>query len=194
MKLLIIDNYDSFTHNLVQMIEELGMSNYQVITHDQVNINEVDKFNKILITPGPGLPEDHPMLEKVIRQYSSTKSILGVCLGHQAIAKAFGGELFKQDNVSHGITKKIVIKDLSDYLFTNVHAEVDVGLYHSWAVSESNFPNALKVIAVSEDGVIMALSHRQNDIKGVQFHPESIMTPLGSQILRNWLENNSYRS
>lgn len=194
MKLLIIDNYDSFTHNLVQMIEELGMSNYQVITHDQVNINEVDKFNKILITPGPGLPEDHPMLEKVIRQYSSTKSILGVCLGHQAIAKAFGGELFKQDNVSHGITKKIVIKDLSDYLFTNVHAEVDVGLYHSWAVSESNFPNALKVIAVSEDGVIMALSHRQNDVKGVQFHPESIMTPLGSQILRNWLENNSYRS
>ncbi len=194
MKLLIIDNYDSFTHNLVQMIEELGMSNYQVITHDQVNINEVDKFNKILITPGPGLPEDHPMLEKVIRQYSSTKSILGVCLGHQAIAKAFGGELFKQDNVSHGITKKIVIKDLSDYLFTNVHAEVDVGLYHSWAVSESNFPNALKVIAVSEDGVIMALSHRQNDVKGVQFHPESIMTPVGSQILRNWLENNSYRS
>lgn len=194
MKLLIIDNYDSFTHNLVQMIEELGMSNYQVITHDQVNINEVDKFNKILITPGPGLPEDHPMLEKVIRQYSSTKSILGVCLGHQAIAKAFGGELFKQDNVSHGITKKIVIKDLSDYLFTNVHAEVNVGLYHSWAVSESNFPNALKVIAVSEDGVIMALSHRQNDVKGVQFHPESIMTPLGSQILRNWLENNSYRS
>ena len=194
MKLLIIDNYDSFTHNLVQMIEELGMSNYQVITHDQVNINEVDKFNKILITPGPGLPEDHPMLEKVIRQYSSTKSILGVCLGHQAIAKAFGGELFKQYNVSHGITKKIVIKDLSDYLFTNVHAEVDVGLYHSWAVSESNFPNALKVIAVSEDGVIMALSHRQNDVKGVQFHPESIMTPVGSQILRNWLENNSYRS
>lgn len=193
MKLLIIDNYDSFTHNLVQMIEELGMSNYQVITHDQVNINEVDKFNKILITPGPGLPEDHPMLEKVIRQYSSTKSILGVCLGHQAIAKAFGGELFKQDNVSHGITKKIVIKDLSDYLFTNVHAEVDVGLYHSWAVSESNFPNALKVIAVSEDGVIMALSHRQNDVKGVQFHPESIMTPVGSQILRNWLENNSNR-
>lgn len=176
------------------MIEELGMSNYQVITHDQVNINEVDKFNKILITPGPGLPEDHPMLEKVIRQYSSTKSILGVCLGHQAIAKAFGGELFKQDNVSHGITKKIVIKDLTDYLFTNVHAEVDVGLYHSWAVSESNFPNALKVIAVSEDGVIMALSHRQNDVKGVQFHPESIMTPVGSQILRNWLENNSYRS
>lgn len=194
MKLLIIDNYDSFTHNLVQMIEELGMSNYQVITHDQVNINEVDKFNKILITPGPGLPEDHPMLEKVIRQYSSTKSILGVCLGHQAIAKAFGGELFKQDNVSHGITKIIVIKDLSDYLFTNVHAEIDVGLYHSWAVSESNFPNALKVIAVSEDGVIMALSHRQNDVKGVQFHPESIMTPVGSQILRNWLENNSYRS
>ena len=194
MKLLIIDNYDSFTHNLVQMIEELGMSNYQVITHDKVNINEVDMFGKILITPGPGLPDDHPMLEKVIRQYSSTKSILGVCLGHQAIAKAFGGELFKQDNVSHGITKKIVIKDLSDYLFTNVHAEVDVGLYHSWAVSESNFPNALKVIAVSEDGVIMALSHRQNDVKGVQFHPESIMTPLGSQILRNWLENNSYRS
>ena len=187
MKLLIIDNYDSFTYNLVQMIEELCMLNYEVIPHDKINIDEVNRFNKILITPGPGLPEDHPILKKVIGQYASSKSILGVCLGHQAITKAFGGELLRHENVSHGITKKIVIKELSDPLFSNLPIEMSVGLYHSWAVSETNFPSELEITAISEDNVIMALSHKQYDVKGVQFHPESMMTPFGKQLLKNWL-------
>lgn len=187
MKLLIIDNHDSFTYNLVQIVEELGVQNYTVITHNNVRIDEVNKFDKILITPGPGLPDNHPVLETVIQHYAASKSILGVCLGHQAIARAFGGKLYKQDNVSHGIIKKIIIKDLSDYLFTNLPVEMNVGLYHSWAVSETNFPSELKITASSEDGVIMALSHKQYDVKGVQFHPESIMTPLGKSILGNWM-------
>lgn len=186
MKLLIIDNYDSFTYNLVHMIEELDMRDYKVIPHDKIIFDKVNWFDKILITPGPGLPEDHPILEKVIRQYAATKSILGVCLGHQAIAKVFGGNLFKQDNVSHGVTKEIIIKDSSDYLFKDLPNETFVGLYHSWAVSKTNFPDELKITAVSEDDVIMALSHKQYDVKGVQFHPESIMTQLGKIVLRNW--------
>lgn len=186
MKLLIIDNYDSFTYNLVHMIEELDMRDYKVIPHDKIIFDKVNWFDKILIAPGPGLPEDHPILEKVIRQYAATKSILGVCLGHQAIAKVFGGNLFKQDNVSHGVTKEIIIKDSSDYLFKDLPNETLVGLYHSWAVSKTNFPDELKITAVSEDDVIMALSHKQYDVKGVQFHPESIMTQLGKIVLRNW--------
>lgn len=189
MKLLIIDNYDSFTHNLAQMIEELDVLEYKIIPHDKVNIEKASEFDKILITPGPGLPKDHPILEMVIIKYASNKSILGVCLGHQAIAKVFGGELFKQENVSHGITKKILIQDSSDYLFKDLPSDVNVGLYHSWAVSKTNFPKELKITAVSEDGVIMALSHNQYDVKGVQFHPESIMTELGKQILKNWIKN-----
>lgn len=187
MKLLIIDNYDSFTYNLVQMIEQLGVQKYEVIPHDEVNVDEAGGFDKILISPGPGLPEDHPVLEKVIRQYAASKSILGICLGHQAIAKTFGGELYKQESLSHGITKKILVKDLSDYLFKDLPGELNVGLYHSWAVFETNFPKELKITAVSEDGVIMALSHKEYDVKGVQFHPESIMTPLGKSILGNWV-------
>jgi anthranilate synthase component 2 len=171
------------------MIEQIGVLDYRVIVHDKIKTDEVNEFDKILITPGPGLPEDHPILEKVIRQYSPTKSILGICLGHQAIAKSFGGELFRQGNVSHGIAKKIIIKDSADYLFNNLPGEMNVGLYHSWAVSEINFPSELKITAVSEDGINMALSHRRFDVKGVQFHPESIMTKLGKQLLKNWIEN-----
>lgn len=170
------------------MVKELGIQNYNVFTHDNINIDAVNEFEKILITPGPGLPEDHPVLEKVIRQYAASKSILGICLGHQAIAKAFGGKLYKQENVSHGIIKKVIIEDSSEYLFKELPNEITVGLYHSWAVVKTNFPNELKITAVAKDGVIMALSHKQYDVKGVQFHPESIMTPLGKRILGNWVE------
>ncbi len=189
MKLLIIDNFDSFTYNLVQIIEQVGVLDYEIVTHDKVNLEHVNWFNKILITPGPGLPNDHPILEKVIKHYAPSKSILGVCLGHQAIAQAFGGELFKQNTVSHGVTKNVVVNDPKEYLFKGLPAKINAGLYHSWAVSKSNFPNELKITAVSEDGVIMALSHKHYDVKGVQFHPESIMTPLGKEILWNWLDD-----
>ena len=188
MKLLIIDNFDSFTYNLVQIVEQLALTDYSVITHDRVNLDDVDNFDKILLTPGPGLPDEHPIMEKVIKKYSVSKSILGVCLGHQAIAQAFGGKLFKQNTVSHGVTKKVIIKDEEDYPFNRLPKEFNVGLYHSWAVSRNNFPDELKVTAVSEDGVIMALSHKHYDVKGIQFHPESIMTPMGLSILGNWMK------
>ena len=191
MKLLIIDNFDSFTYNLVQIVEQLVIAEYSVMTHDKVNLGEADRFDKILLTPGPGLPNEHPIMEKVIKRYSASKSILGVCLGHQAIGQAFGGDLFKQNTVSHGITKKVTFSDPEEYLFKGLPAEINVGLYHSWAVSNTNFPDELKITAVSEDGVIMALSHKHHDVKGVQFHPESIMTQLGKQIIHNWLANYS---
>ena len=187
MKLLIIDNFDSFTYNLVQIIEQLSSTDYAVITHNKVLLDEVNEFDKILLTPGPGLPDDHPIMKRVIRKYYKSKSILGVCLGHQAIAQSFGGELFKQNTVSHGITKKVILNDEEDYLFSGLPKEISGGLYHSWAVSQNNFPNELRITAVSEDGVIMALTHKQYDVKGVQYHPESIMTPLGKNVLKNWL-------
>jgi anthranilate synthase component 2 len=176
------------------MIEQIGVLDYRVIVHDKIKTDEVNDFDKILITPGPGLPEDHPILETVIKQLAPSKSILGICLGHQAIAKSFGGELFKQENVSHGIAKKIIIKDSADYLFNNLSGEKNVGLYHSWAVSERNFPSELKITAVSEDGIIMAISHRIFDVRGVQFHPESIMTKLGKQILENWINTKIFQN
>jgi len=187
MKLLIIDNFDSFTYNLVQIVEELEIAEYSIVTHDRVNLSEVDRFDKILLTPGPGLPNEHPIMEQVIKRYSASKSILGVCLGHQAIGQAFGAELIKQSVVSHGIAKKIIITDPSEYLFQGLKGEIDVGLYHSWAVSPKNFPDVLKITAVSEDGIIMALAHKHYEVRGVQFHPESIMTPQGKDILKNWL-------
>lgn len=188
MKLLIIDNFDSFTYNLVQIIEQVAFADCSVVTIDKIILEDVDLFDKILLTPGPGLPTEYPILEKVIKHYSASKSILGVCLGHQAIVQAFGGKLYKQNSVSHGITKRLNITNTTDYLFKGLPEGIKVGLYHSWAVSNTNFPNDLKITAVSEDGVIMALTHKQYNIKGVQFHPESIMTQLGREILRNWLE------
>jgi len=189
MKLLIIDNFDSFTYNIVQIIEQLSSSEYSVVKHDQVRLDEVKLYDKILFTPGPGLPDEHPIMEKVIKEYSASKSILGICFGHQAIGQSFGAELTKQKMVSHGITKKIIIKDPSEYLFHGLPNEINVGLYHSWAVSQNNFPDELKITAASEDGIIMALTHKHYDVRGVQFHPESIMTAFGEQILRNWLTN-----
>lgn len=187
MKLLIIDNFDSFTYNIVQIIEQLSSVGYSVVKHDQLNLDQVLRYDKVLFTPGPGLPEEHPIMEKVIKQYSTSKSILGICLGHQAIGQSFRGELTKQNVPSHGITKKIMIADHSEYLFHGLQSEINVGLYHSWAVSPKNFPDELKITAVSEDGIIMALAHKHYDVRGVQFHPESIMTPFGKQILKNWL-------
>lgn len=177
MKILIIDNYDSFTYNLVQIIHEMENVKYKVKKHDKILPNEVNEFEKILITPGPGLPNDYPILKKIILEHCKTKSILGVCLGHQAIAEAFGGELFKQESTAHGLTKQIVI-NTDDYLFKNIEKTMTVGLYHSWAVSNKNFPDELIITSISSDGVIMSLAHKLYDVRGVQFHPESIMTPL----------------
>ncbi len=187
-RVLLIDNYDSFTFNLRQILVE-NNCDYTICMNDKFAIGEVEQFNKILISPGPGLPSEAGIISQVIQMYKASKSILGVCLGHQAIAEVFGGELYNFSTVCHGLSVKAKIIDDKDYLFNALPSEIEVGLYHSWAVKEENFPSELKITAISNDGIIMALAHKQYDIKGVQFHPESIMTKFGKQILSNWLNH-----
>lgn len=187
MNILIIDNYDSFTYNLAQIVEEYGSCHLEIIKNDLLGRVLVSEYDKILISPGPGLPSDTPMLANVIIKFAPTKSILGVCLGHQAITEVFGGGLINLSKVSHGISKEIEVVDKDEYLFKNLPEVFEVGLYHSWAVTDKNFPEDLKITARSKDGIIMALSHKRYDLKGIQFHPESIMTKAGRQIINNWL-------
>ncbi|MHC1707687.1 MAG: aminodeoxychorismate/anthranilate synthase component II [Bacteroidales bacterium] len=187
MKLLLIDNYDSFTYNLVELIRKVSDVAFDVVLNDQFDIQSVDNYDKILISPGPGLPEDAGKTQEVIRQYHLTKDILGVCLGHQAIAKTFGASLYNLESVYHGITGEIRITDSESSLFIGLPRVFQAGLYHSWAVSANGLPESLIPIAMSSDGIIMGLKHRDFNIYGLQFHPESVMTPLGSVILKNWL-------
>jgi len=189
MNLLIIDNYDSFTYNLVQIIEEHNYCNFSVIKNDNISIETVTGYDKILFSPGPGIPSEAIIMNKIIEKYHKNKSILGICLGHQAITEYFGGNLYNLPKVNHGVKQKIKIIDNEDYLFKNLPPDIYAGLYHSWAVSQNNFPDCLKVTATNYDGIIMAITHKYFDIKGIQFHPESIMTDFGKQIIYNWLEN-----
>jgi len=190
MKVLIIDNNDSFTFNLAQLVEQAGFGFPEIIKTNHLNLESVSSFNKILISPGPGLPKDFPNIFRLLELYSSSKSILGVCLGHQAIAEYFGAKLFNMNKVYHGVTKKVNILKPDDYLFKDIPDGFEGGLYHSWAVSEDLFPQELEITSKAEDGIIMSLAHKTFDIKGIQFHPESIMTKYGSAIIRNWLEKN----
>lgn len=188
MKVLITDNNDSFTYNLAQLVEQTGCGYPEIIKTNQLNLETVNSFDKILISPGPGLPQDFPNLFSLLELYSSSKSILGVCLGHQAIAEFFGAKLFNMNEVFHGVSKKVNIMKEDNYLFKNIPDGLEGGLYHSWAVSEEDFPRELVVTSKAEDGIIMSLSHKTFDVKGIQFHPESIMTDYGTAIIRNWLE------
>lgn len=192
MRLLILDNYDSFTYNLVQLIEEAGCTSYSVCKNDEVTLEEVHSFDKILLSPGPGIPSEAGILCELVRNFAAKKDILGICLGHQAIAEVFGGSLYRYRQVQHGIREEIEVVDKEESLFSNVNDRFQVGLYHSWAVEASSLPASLKVTAVSNKGVIMAISHKKYKLKGLQFHPESIMTPHGAQILKNWLEDETY--
>jgi len=187
LKILLIDNHDSFTFNLVHLLQTFSNIQVHVVPVDKLNNTDITTYRKIMISPGPGLPSDRPLLRDVILNYSTSASILGVCLGHQSIACAFGAELFQVTPVSHGITAKVKILNGSCTLLKGLNDGFDAGLYHSWAVSENNFPADLEITAISEKGIIMALQHRQFDIHGVQFHPESIMTPQGKKIIENWL-------
>ena len=187
-KILIIDNYDSFTYNLRQIIDEFH-HDYLIIKNDELTLETADNFSKILISPGPGIPEQAGLVKDVIKQFAPSKSILGICLGHQAIAEVFGGSLYNFSGVCHGISTDVKIIDSEDYLFNNIPQNFDAGLYHSWAVSKNNFPNCLKITSISKDGVVMSLSHVEYDVKGIQFHPESIMTKCGRQIINNWLQH-----
>lgn len=185
-KLLILDNYDSFTYNLVQLVEQNQAWDYDVIKNDDIKLEEVQVYDKILLSPGPGLPSEAGIMPQLIKEYAAHKSILGVCLGHHAIAEAFGGSLFNFKQAIHGIKRKVDLL-LEDEMFKDIPKTFEVGLYHSWAVNKNDFPEDLELVALSEKGVIMALRHQSYDVKGVQFHPESIMTPLGKEMLWNWL-------
>jgi len=189
MKVLIIDNYDSFTYNLAQIIEQYGIFDYKIVKPGILDIKQVNDVQKVLISPGPGLPRDYPNLFRFLELYSSTKSILGVCLGHQAIAEFFGAGLVNLNKVYHGVSKKVKILSNEDYLFKNIPDGFEGGLYHSWAVSEENFPKDMAITSKANDGTIMSVSHKRFDVKGIQFHPESIMTEYGKQIIRNWIEH-----
>jgi len=186
MKVLIIDNYDSFTYNLVYAVQSIIHKKVDVVRNDQFDLKIVENYDKILLSPGPGIPDEAGKLKEVIRQYGKNKSILGVCLGLQAIAEVFGAKLENLKEVYHGLATDISLKS-KDYLFQNQEQTIQGGRYHSWIVSKENLPECLVITAEDSSGYIMALSHKSYDVKGVQFHPESILTPDGIQILRNWL-------
>ena len=186
-KIIIIDNYDSFTYNLVHYLEDLNCE-VTVYRNDEFDIDELQKFDKILLSPGPGVPKEAGLLIEVIKTYAKTKSILGVCLGQQAIAEVFGGSLINLDKVQHGVASTITIVDPDEPLFHNLETTIEVGRYHSWVVNPVGFPEVLEITSVDENNQIMSLRHRNLNVRGVQFHPESLLTPNGKQILENWLK------
>lgn len=184
--ILIIDNYDSFTYNLVHYLEDLNCK-VTVLRNDEFDLDEVAKYDKILLSPGPGIPDEAGLLKAVIQKYAATKSILGVCLGQQAIGEVFGGSLTNLEKVYHGVATnvEIIVKDES--LFNGLENKIEVGRYHSWVISKEDFPSDLEITSVDENGEIMSVRHKNFDVKGVQFHPESVLTPNGKQILANWV-------
>lgn len=188
MNVLLIDNFDSFTFNLAQLIEEAAACQLSVLQYDKVSSHVISQFDKIVISPGPGIPADFPELEHYVRQYHTSKSILGVCLGLEAIGMAFGAELTNLGRVFHGVIKPTTILKKNHYFFNGVPDRFKAGLYHSWALNEDNLSPDLEVLAKADDGVIMAVGHRDFDLVGVQFHPESYMTESGEQMIRNWLK------
>jgi anthranilate synthase component 2 len=187
MRLLILDNYDSFTYNIVHAVKQLGYEP-DVIRNNQIKIEEFDKYDKIIISPGPGIPSESGILPEFLKEYADKKSILGICLGHQAIGERFGATLLNLPQVYHGIQTPIKII-ANDYIFNGLPAEINVGRYHSWVIDTKNFPNELEITALDSEDNIMAIRHKSLDIRGVQFHPESILTPDGVQILSNWLNH-----
>ncbi|WP_018676572.1 anthranilate synthase component II [Riemerella columbina] len=189
MKILVFDNYDSFTYNLVQMIEQIVGEPVDVFRNDKISLAAIDQYDKIILSPGPGIPEEAGLLLEVIKTYAPKKSILGVCLGQQAIAEAFGGSLINLTEIYHGVATTAKIIQPNALLFKNLPDEIEVGRYHSWAVNPEDFPEELEITAIDEDGMIMAVQHRDYDAHAVQFHPESILTPQGRAILQNFLKH-----
>ena len=189
MKILIIDNLDSFTYNLVQIIEQTGKCGYDIIQNSRVDMEYVAGYDKILISPGPGLPVENPNIIEVIKRFSGVKSILGICLGHQSIAIAFGGILIQLEKILHGEATENFVTDKNEYLFNNIPEVFYAGRYHSWIVQKENLPECLKITSVDREGNIMSLSHVNYDVRGIQFHPESIMTIHGERIIQNWISH-----
>ena len=189
---VMIDNYDSFTYNLVHLVEKIIHLKVDVFRNDQLPLEKVKDYDKIILSPGPGVPEEAGMMLPLIKEYAATKSILGVCLGHQAIGQAFGGKLVNLSTVYHGVATPIRVgseeSGVRSPLFNGLPDTVEVGRYHSWVVSDERFPASLEITARDENNYIMALQHKTYDVQGVQFHPESVLTPSGETIMRNWLK------
>jgi anthranilate synthase component 2 len=188
MKILVFDNYDSFTYNLVQLIKEQSDASVDVFRNDEIPLEAVNVYDKILLSPGPGIPSESGLLIPLIQTYAATKSILGVCLGQQAIAEAFGGSLTNLSKVYHGIATPVELIGVSN-LFEGLPSTFHVGRYHSWVVNENDLPAELKITSKDAEGYIMSLEHTTYDVKGVQYHPESVLTPEGAKIIGNWLKN-----
>jgi anthranilate synthase component 2 len=191
MKILVFDNYDSFTYNLVHLVEKILHEKVDVYRNDQVALEKVKEYDKIILSPGPGIPEEAGLLLPLVKEYASSKSILGVCLGHQAIGEAFGGKLVNLSTVYHGVATNVVVSRESGVgspLFEGLPDVIEAGRYHSWIVSDEHFPDELEVTARDENNYIMALQHKKYDVQGLQFHPESVLTPKGEVIMRNWLK------
>ena len=185
-KILVLDNYDSFTYNLVQMIEQITDARVDVFRNDQISLEDIEKYDKIVLSPGPGIPEEAGILLDVIKKYAPSKSILGVCLGQQAIAEAFGGSLINLSEIYHGVATEAT-KITNHKILHNLPDILEVGRYHSWAVNPEDFPAELEITSVDKNGMIMSLKHKTYDVHAVQYHPESILTPHGKQILENFI-------
>lgn len=185
MKVVIIDNYDSFTYNLSHLVKELG-AEVTVYRNDKFTLDQLQPFDKIILSPGPGIPSEAGLMPDVIRRYAGEKPILGVCLGHQAIGESFGGRLTNLSDVFHGVaTPCRIVAD--DYLFEGLPRQIEIGRYHSWVVDAEGLPDSLEATSLSDEGYIMSLRHRELDIRGIQYHPESVLTPDGKRIISNWL-------
>lgn len=191
MKILIFDNYDSFTYNLVHMVERITNEKTDVYRNDKISLESISEYDKIILSPGPGLPCESGLLLPLIKKFAPSKSILGVCLGQQAIAEVLGGKLINLKNVYHGVATKIMVDEhrtkMQNDVFKDLPPELDAGRYHSWVVDNEDFPDDLEITARDENGLIMGLRHKTFDVQGVQFHPESVLTPDGEKMMRNWL-------
>ena len=187
VKILVFDNYDSFTYNLVHLLEKILHTKVDIFRNDEIDLAEIRKYDKIILSPGPGIPSEAGLLLPLIEEYAASKSILGVCLGHQAIGQAFGGTLLNLETVYHGVATPFKIIEKDCRLFKGLAQVEMAGRYHSWIISREGFPEKLQITAVDEDDYIMALQHKTFDVQGVQFHPESILTPCGEMVIRNWL-------
>jgi len=188
MKILVLDNYDSFTYNLVYILRELG-HRPDVIRNDKLTVEEAGKYDKILLSPGPGIPDEAGILKPIIAEYGATKSIMGVCLGHQAIGEVFGATLENLGDVLHGVAHSAYVLDRNELLFNQLPDDMKVGRYHSWSVVRDSLPAELLITAEDEDGRVMGLRHARYDVRGVQFHPESVLTTGGVQMMKNWLDS-----
>lgn len=187
MKILVIDNYDSFTYNLVHAIKKIAGIPVDVYRNDEISLVEINKYDKVVLSPGPGLPEEAGLLLKIIEAYAPFKSILGVCLGHQAIGQAFGAKLNNMSRVIHGMATPVHLTNEQSCIYNGLPETFEAGRYHSWIVEKETLPDCFAVTALDEKGVIMSMKHKDFDVEGVQYHPESVLTPLGEKIIENWL-------